>query len=277
MIVMIGWRGHKKINDEPQHLLQGESTTKILKVLKQKFDILSGNKTKDFIKVNRAINFCKKFKAPFFLIIKKNTFKPQKKTNSAVGKNLELSREQVLKIIIQKLDNKYKFVSTTGKCSRELYEIRKKKGGNFDFYNVGAMGHVSQIALGISLYSKKKIICFDGDGSLLMHLGGMTTIGQSKSKKLVHILLNNFCHDSVGGQPTAAKNTIFTKIAKASGYNSVYGPIKNEKNLINIINKLDTTKGPTFVEIYINRSSRDSLARPKRDLKSLKIDFQKNL
>ena len=58
------------------------------------------------------------------------------------------------------LKKNFKFVSTTGMISRELYEIRnyKKESKSNDFLTVGSMGHASQIALGMSLNSKKKIV-----------------------------------------------------------------------------------------------------------------------
>ena len=139
------------------------------------------------------------------------------------------------------------------------------------------MGHVSQISLGISLFSKKKILCLDGDGSLIMHMGGMSTIGFSKSKKLIHILLNNFCHDSVGGQPTSAITTNFRKIASACGYKLVYGPINSKLKLINVIKKIKNKSGPIFIEIHLKRNIQKKLSRPDRNFINLKNKFMKSL
>ena len=61
------------------------------------------------------------------------------------------------------------------------------------------MGHAASVALGVA-FKKTKIICLDGDGSLLMHMGSLTTIGYYKNENLVHILFNNNRHESVGGQ-----------------------------------------------------------------------------
>ena len=78
-----------------------------------------------------------------------------------------------------------------------------------DFYMVGGMGHTSSVALGYSLSSKKKIICIDGDGSFLMHLGSIKTAGTFANNNFKYILLNNNSHDSVGGQLTYANNIKF--------------------------------------------------------------------
>ena len=96
------------------------------------------------------------------------------------------------------------FISTTGKTSRELYEIRDGLGmGQKDFLTVGSMGHSSSIALGISIIeTNRKIICLDGDGAMLMHLGALPIIASIKPENFIHVLLNNRAHESVGGQPT---------------------------------------------------------------------------
>ena len=67
------------------------------------------------------------------------------------------------------------------------------------------------------------MICLDGDGAVLMHMGAMATIGQFAPTNLLHVILNNGCHDSVGGQPTVAENDNFdfTKVAQACNYAEV--------------------------------------------------------
>ena len=64
------------------------------------------------------------------------------------------------------------------------------------------MGHVSSIALGIAINNKE--YCVDGDGSFLMHLGSLAIIGSMKLKNFKYILINNGCHQSVGGQETVS-------------------------------------------------------------------------
>ena len=83
-------------------------------------------------------------------------------------------------------------ISTTGKTSREIFEIRKrnKQSHEKDFLTVGSMGHCSSIALGIAITNpQKKIICIDGDGSLIMHMGALATIGEQSPENFIHILI----------------------------------------------------------------------------------------
>ena len=102
----------------------------------------------------------------------------------------------------------------------------KLNNGN-DFYMVGGMGHTSSVALGYSLYKNKKTICIDGDGSFLMHLGSIKTIGTFSNNNLKYILLNNNCHDSVGGQKTYSDDIDFEKLSISLGFKS-FTSIKNK-------------------------------------------------
>ena len=126
------------------------------------------------------------------------------------------------------------------------------------------MGHASQIALGISLSNPKiKVVCLDGDGSILMHMGGLTNIGTNKEINFFHILLNNGAHDSVGGQPTLGKEISFTSIAKACNYDFVVGPLIKKNEIEKNIKELGKLSGTRFLEIIIKKGSRKDLGRPK--------------
>ena len=114
-------------------------------------------------------------------------------------------------------------VSTTGKASRELFEIREANGQGHerDFLTVGSMGHSSSIALGVALNKPNtKVWCIDGDGAALMHLGAMAVIGANKTKNLIHIVINNGAHENVGRMPTVSQDLKLTEIVTASGYPS---------------------------------------------------------
>lgn len=93
------------------------------------------------------------------------------------------------------------FVSTTGKISRELYELRIKRGEEADdFYMMGSMGHAPDIALGISFETKKEIVVLNGDGAAAMRLGSALRV--DNYRQIYHYVLDNGAYDSTGGQPT---------------------------------------------------------------------------
>ena len=143
-----------------------------------------------------------------------------------------------------------------------------------DFYMVGGMGHSSSVAAGYALNSKKITFCLDGDGSILMHLGSLMTIGYLKNKNLKHIILNNNSHESVGGQVTNAAGVDFKKLATGVGYRN-YFKISSKKEISKNLRKFIKANGPSLLEVKIKNGSLKKLSRPKNLIK-IKENFMKN-
>ncbi len=263
MIVMIGWRGEPDRKDEPQHMLQGQIMPQFLNSMNIPWFELSP-KTKDSGKViQEAIAGMTKSSCPVVILVKKNTFEDYNSKNLTPSLNL-LSREVAIQILAKNLNSNDLIVSTTGMASRELYEYRQSSGGILgeDFLTVGSMGHASSIAAGIALgRPEKKVICIDGDGALLMHMGAVGVIGQSNLPNFIHIVLNNGAHDSVGGQPTVGLDINLPKIAKACGY-KVTSSVSAERDIIDELLRMNGEKGPSFLEVIIGKGSRPNLGRP---------------
>ena len=171
-------------------------------------------------------------------------------------------------------------VSTTGMTSREIFEYRESRGQPHfkDFLTVGSMGHTSSIAFGLSLAQPtKKIICIDGDGSMLMHLGAVAIQGVSKRDNFFHILINNGAHDSVGGQPTVWKKINFCNIEKACGYKKIC-KVDQPEEIKSYINQfINEENGPVFLEISVRKGSRKNLGRPTIKPLENKKSFMDNL
>ncbi len=280
IFLVIGWRGEmknlKQINDEPQHKKQGEITLNQLRLLDIPFKIINHN-TKNLDKIFKTLlKISEKKQSPVALVVRKNTFKNLGNKKKQINKK-NLYREEIIKNIIEISHDDNIIVSTTGMTSRELYEIRKSKNQNDlkDFLTVGGMGHVSQIAAAIAMNKRKsKVICIDGDGSLLMHLGSLG-LG-SKFKNLIHILINNECHDSVGGQPTLGKSINFTKIAKICGFKNTV--LVKKKNLIKKnLKKAFEQKSSSFLQIDCKKGYRENLGRPDKNMNKRKNFFIKRL
>ena len=138
------------------------------------------------------------------------------------------------------------------------------------------MGHCSTIASGYSLFSNNKTVCIDGDGSLLMHMGSLSCIGNNNNKNLIHILLNNNSHESVGGQTTNCYKTKFYKIAKECNYKHTFfiDKISQLKDILD--NKEIIENGPIFIEIKITNKTSNKLLRPTEEFKQLKEEFINN-
>jgi len=269
VLLVIGWRGEPDVKDEPQHKKQGLVTRELLNVCGIPWRVLS-----DVADIKWAYNEFEKNNSPVAILVKKDAFSKYEKIYT--NKN-ELAREAAIEAVIDSLNCDYRIVSTTGMISRELYALREKRGEshNRDFLTVGAMGHSSAISLGLAMsLPDTKIICFDGDGAVLMHMGAMATIGSLKVKNLIHVVFNNEAHDSVGGQATVAGNVNLTEIAKSCGYSSACC-VKNVMDLKNAVSVGCVEEGLHFIEIKVALRTDTDLMRPSDDLENLKNAFSK--
>ena len=262
IILLIGWRGAPNIHDEPQHISQGKITLKQLKLLNINYLVI--DKDKELKKIKNIISFSKKKKVPVAILIRKGFLKAPKNKKIIITNNKEIvQRSHFLEYLLGQLSPKDKIVSTTGYASRELNQIRKNKKifQDKDFYVVGGMGHANSISLGLSVKSKSRVICIDGDGSLLMHMGSIFSSAYYAKKNYKYIILNNSMHESTGGQKTFANRINFKKLSDALGFKN-YFLIKNKKKF-NLLNKFLRLDGPNFLEVKIHRGSIENLSRPK--------------
>ncbi|MAD52058.1 MAG: phosphonopyruvate decarboxylase [Candidatus Marinimicrobia bacterium] len=278
LLVMIGWRGEPGVKDEPQHVTQGRVQIELLEALGLPYEIISKDDDQFSNKISNVIEIARNENKPVVLLIKKGTFEKYK--NEIVQPDDQrMNREEALEIILENLDDNSIIVSTTGKTSREIFEIREKRGQTHeqDFLTVGSMGHCSSIALGIALAKPhREVVCIDGDGAMLMHLGSLTSIASMKPKNFRHILMNNEVHESVGGQETAAKNLDLSAIVEAVGSSKVFKAATPNDLKTNITNFI-TCSGPSFLEVKIKPGSREDLGRPTVKPVDNKENFMKFL
>ncbi len=262
MIFVIGWRGEPGIHDEPQHIFQGEITLKIL----DDMDITSfviGKNTSDEELENVMKEYRKllaKGKNVAF-VVRKGALTYDEKTE--YKNNSTMLRENIISHIVN-ISGEDPIVSTTGKASRELFEIRESnsQGHKYDFLTVGSMGHSSSIALGIALNKPKtKVWCIDGDGAALMHMGAMAVIGANSPRNLVHIVINNSAHETVGGMPTVASKIDLVGIARACGYSSAVS-VDDFESLDSALESAKTKNELSFIEVKCAIGARDDLGRP---------------
>ena len=274
MFVMIGWRGEPGITDEPQHVKQGKIQLELLDTMGIPYEIISKDEGHFEEKISQLVETAKINKRPVVLLVKKGTFEKYGKQNEHPDSDYML-REEALGIILDNIDENAIVVSTTGKTSREIFEIREKRNESHqqDFLTVGSMGHCSSIALGIAIAQpNRQVVCIDGDGSLLMHLGSLTSIASVKPENFRHILLNNEVHESVGGQDTAAKNLDLSAIVKSTVSSKMFlakTPVELKANITDFL----TGKSPAFLEVKIRPGSRDDLGRPTIKPVENKADF----
>ncbi|MBN2668911.1 MAG: phosphonopyruvate decarboxylase [Bacteroidales bacterium] len=276
LLLMVGWRGETK--DEPQHLKQGKVTLELLKTMGIPYLVLDYNETKVLNQLQEAIKTATTNNTAFALVIRKGIFEKYS-IKQTIKNNYSLFREDAIKTIVDQLKGNEVIVSTTGKTSRELFEYRAElnQSHDSDFLTVGSMGHSSQIALGIALSKPNKdILCIDGDGAVLMHMGAFAIVGSQKPKNFLHIVINNGAHESVGGQPTVAFDIDIPQIALANNYKSAV-KVSTKEELETAINNFSHERSPALIEVMTKVGSRDDLGRPTIRPVDNKLDFMKKL
>ena len=262
VVFVIGWRGEPGIHDEPQHIYQGEVTLKLLEDMGIASFVIGKETTEEELtsKMEEFRKILSKGK-DVALVVRKGalTDAPQvcyRNDNTMV-------REEIIRHIVQ-ASGEAPIVSTTGKASRELFEIRVANGQShqFDFLTVGSMGHSSSIALGVAVQKpNQRIWCIDGDGAVLMHMGAMAVIGANKPANLIHVVINNAAHETVGGMPTVAGDIDLVSVAKACGYPYAIC-VDNFDALDAALAAAKERRELSLIEVKCSIGARENLGRP---------------
>ncbi len=264
ILIMVGWRGKPGADDEPQHIKPGKTQEEQLKALKLPYTVLSSDEAEAGKQLNKAFETMRKSSSPYVLLVPPKTFEAYSFQGDSKTWKYSLKREEALEQLIRKLGERDIIVSTTGKTSRELFELREKhgQGHHRDFLTVGSMGHASQIALGIALEKKdRRVFCIDGDGAMIMHMGALAIIGEQQPANFHHVLINNGAHESVGGQPTAGFKIDLGKIAEGCGYKKTFR-VDSLESLNKTFDEFLNADGPVLLEIMTQTGARSDLGRP---------------
>lgn len=277
MIFVIGWRGEPGVPDEPQHIYQGEVTLKLLEDMDIAAFVVGENTTNEDLQkaMSEFRDILEKGKDVAF-VIRKGGLSYNVKPRYENGNHMV--REEIIRHIVE-VSGSDLVVSTTGKASRELFEIReaKNQGHQYDFLTVGSMGHSSSIALGVALHQpEKKIWCVDGDGAVLMHMGAMALLGANKPENLVHIIINNSAHETVGGMPTVAGRMDFVAIARGCGYPRAVR-VSSFEELDRELKAAKERQELTLIEALCSIGAREDLGRPTTTARENKEGFMKYL
>ena len=277
VIFIIGWRGEPGIHDEPQHIYQGEVTLKLLDDLNVKSFVIREDTSDD--EVAGAMRSFKETLATgnsVAFVIGKGALTDAPEVE--YSNDNVMIREEIIRHIVS-VSGEDSIISTTGKSSRELFEIREEneQSHKYDFLTVGSMGHSSSIALGVALNKPdKRIWCIDGDGAALMHMGAMGVIGANKPRNLIHIVINNGSHESVGGMPTVAESIDLIGIAQACGYHYVVS-VDSYEDFDKVLEAARSRNELSFIEIKSAIGARSNLGRPTTTPLENKKLFMRNL
>lgn len=277
VVFIVGWRGEPGIHDEPQHIYQGEVTMKLLEDMGIKTFAI-GKETTDE-EVRNVMEEYKNILATgrdVAFVIRKGALSYDEKVE--YKNDNTMAREEIIQHIV-KASGEDPIVSTTGKASRELFETRVANGQShkYDFLTVGSMGHSSSIALGVAINKPDtKVWCVDGDGAVLMHMGSMAVLGANKPKNMIHVVINNGAHETVGGMPTVAGKIDLVGVAKACGYPYAVSADTFE----NLDRELEAAKNRnelSMIEVKCSIGARDDLGRPTTTALENKHNFMEYL
>lgn len=281
MVLLIGWRGEPGSGDHAQHDKQGRIMPDLLADMDIPFKVIDNDEQKAFETAEWAVQTAREQGSPIALLVKKGALaKAEKKKFVPEDSAYNMSREEAMACVIECAPDDALFVATTGRATRELYALRELSGAGHDrdFLNVGAMGHALSIANGLALGVKdRKVICFDGDAALIMHMGSITTAGVVGSKNLLHVVLNNGVHESVGGQFSAGFKVNFTAIAENAGYQTVGRAVETAEELQNAVRRLLDGEGPSFIDMRIRKGIRSGLPPLKIVPQELKAPLMANI
>lgn len=277
VVFIIGWRGEPGVRDEPQHICQGAVTLKLLEDMDIACFVI-GKETAD----DQVRGAMERFR-PLLAAGKCAAFVVRKDALSCEHKivyqnRFTLRREEAIRHIARAAGPGL-IVSTTGKASRELFDIREQtgQGHQYDFLTVGSMGHGSSIALGIALHQpKQKVWCIDGDGAVLMHMGAMAVLGAYRPNNMVHIIINNGAHETVGGMPTVADGIDLTAVAKACGYPNA-GSADTIEALDRELARAKREHSLSLIEVKCALGARPDLGRPSTSAQENKKSFMEYL
>ena len=277
MIFVIGWRGEPGVHDEPQHIYQGKVTVKLLSDMEIPSFIIGKDTAEE--EVAAAMEGFRPLLAQgrnVAFVVRKGAL--QYDGPADYRNDNTMNREEIIRRVIA-ASGEDPIVSTTGKASRELFELREAagQGHQYDFLTVGSMGHSSSIALGVALnLPAQRVWCIDGDGAVLMHMGAMAVLGAYRPNNLIHVVINNAAHETVGGMPTVAGKIDLVGIAKACGYPNAVR-VESYPALEQALEDAKQAGALTLIEVRTALGARANLGRPTTTALENKAAFMEYL
>lgn len=277
-LLLIAWRGLPGKKDEPQHKRMGEILPGMLNLLDIPYGIADNDAEKMPYIFDEAKKYFLKNRHPYAILFPKGVIQGEEKVITKDELPVEaLIRENLLESIINSTGENDLIITTTGKTSRELYEIRERLQHHHsqDFLTVGSMGCAASIALGIAMQRKdKRVILIDGDGACLMRMEALATIGHVQPENLLHVVIDNNAYESTGSQKTLSSNVDFPSIAKACGYRNALD-IHTQPEFSEAFAQFQ--QGPVMLVVHSHPYSRPELGRPKTTPIENKLAFMQHL
>ena len=161
-----------------------------------------------------------------------------------------MRRFEATQLVVKQVGNS-PIVSNLGPTTDELWHSGHR---DRNFYTYGSMGLCSSIALGMALSTSERVIALDGDGSLLMNLGSIATIGREQPKNLIVVVWDNEQWGQTGHQPShTAMGTDLSQVALSCSINHST-TVDNLEDLTSALTTAMTEDGPWFIVAKIEEA-----------------------
>lgn len=178
-----------------------------------------------------------------------------------------MDRATATRLLVSRLHDEV-IVSNLGQATIDLQHVGDRL---LNCYTFGSMGQCSSIGLGLALARPDtRVVCLDGDGSLLMNLGSLCTIATVRPSNFALVIWDNEVHMTTGGQPTATSHrSSFAQMARGAGIEKVLEP-HDETELGQAFDRILAEPGPFVVPVKVSRGKaegrldRDALGYTRR-------------
>ncbi len=252
-ILLITWRSEDGYGtDAPEHWIVGRDMEAYFDAFHLPYRIPTAESWKKDLQEMKQTAF--ETKKPVILCIRKGMFAPYS-MKKKLAEGFEMTSAEAIAAIKKGLPESV-FLSTTGMISRESFAADPSP----DFYMMGSMGLIAGIAAGCAEHSEKRVVAFDGDGAVLMHMGLVPFIASRKLGNLVHVVIDNEAYSSTDGQPTVSPVLDFVAVVKASGYPQAMS-MKTKSELSAALKKIPAMIGPVLLHVKVQSGNDHHIGR----------------
>lgn len=184
-----------------------------------------------------------------------------------------VARFDITQRLVAKLQNEEAVIGGIGHTNFDLWAAGRRPQ---NFYMLGSMGLAIPIALGVAIAQPaRKVIALEGDGSLLMMLGCLTTVGARQPENLIIVVMDNGAYEITGGQPTATSlGTDLAAIARAAGIPNSHWAA-DETHFDSLIDHALATPGPHLIAARLTQAK--PAGRTERDPAQIRDRFMRGL
>jgi len=269
-MLIVTWRGGPGFADEPQHELMGPITPDMLDIIRVPHRLFPTSDNEISGALEAAEEEMRRTDLPFAFIMEKGSVRdegidapPPRTPRPGKAKNFRdgtapPARLPALERLVEELPVMAAVIATTGYCGRELFTIADRKQY---LYQVGSMGCAAGMGLGIALNVTRPVVVLDGDGSALMKMGTMGTIGGWAPENLIHIVMDNGTYESTGGQPTVSPTVDFAAVALACGFAGTWS-CDSVAGLTRALGAALGSEGPHMIHMRVATGTMAGLGRP---------------